>query len=580
MSINLASFKKIYVVDFEYQIFSGGLPHVHCMVAKEILSGKIIRIHGPDLMSGPPFPLSEDILYVAYYSPAEMLCHLTLGWPLPTHLIDLFPEFRNIRNGLATIGGNTLLAALSYFQLSSISFDEKEEMRNLAIRGGPFSFQEIVDLIDYCESDVIATEKLFYKIIQKEMPLNHQLLRGSYMKCVANIEFNGIPLNAHLLQNLQNNFELIKKKLIAKIDQQYGVYDGTVFKQSLFECYLKSKNISWPLSENGKLKLDKDTFRDQVKSYPELELLKELRTTISEIKLKDIAMGADSRNRLMLSPFQSKTGRNQPSNSKFIFGPASWIRSLIKPEKNQAIAYIDWSQQEFGIAAALSEDPNMKLAYTSGDPYLAFAIQAKAVPEDATKKSHPIERDLYKACVLAVQYGMGAGSLAERIKKPQIYAEELLKMHREVYSIFWTWSDRCLDFAMLTGKIQTTFGWTLHIGKDANPRSIRNFPMQANGSEILRIAIILAIENGIKIIAPVHDAILIEAPIELIDEHISITQRCMEEASAIVLNGFQLRSDVEAVKYPDFFIDKRGIEMWKTVNELLADVSPENKDVS
>ena len=71
------------------------------------------------------------------------------------------------------------------------------------------------------------------------------------------------------------------------------------------------------------------------------------------------------------------------------------------------MVYIDWSQQEFGIAAALSGDKLMKEAYASGDPYLTFAKQAKAVPNDATKESHPEERDQYKGCTLAVQYGMG-----------------------------------------------------------------------------------------------------------------------------------------------------------------------------
>jgi DNA polymerase I len=49
------------------------------------------------------------------------------------------------------------------------------------------------------------------------------------------------------------------------------------------------------------------------------------------------------------------------------------------------VAYIDWSQQEFGIAAALSGDIAMQAAYGSGDPYLDFAKQAGAVPRHATK---------------------------------------------------------------------------------------------------------------------------------------------------------------------------------------------------
>jgi DNA polymerase-1 len=62
--------------------------------------------------------------------------------------------------------------------------------------------------------------------------------------------------------------------------------------------------------------------------------------------------------------------RNQPSNAQFIFGPSTWIRGLIKPPPNCAVAYVDWEQQEFGIAAALSDDWNMKEAYRSGAPIL------------------------------------------------------------------------------------------------------------------------------------------------------------------------------------------------------------------
>ena len=128
------------------------------------------------------------------------------------------------------------------------------------------------------------------------------------------------------------------------------------------------------------------------------------------MRLADLAVGHDGRNRTLLSPFRARSGRNQPSNSKFIFGPSVWLRGLIKPPPGHGVAYIDWEQQEFGIAAALSGDENMKAAYRSGDPYLAFAKQADAAPSDATKATHKAVREQFKQCVLAVQFGMGEES--------------------------------------------------------------------------------------------------------------------------------------------------------------------------
>ena len=80
--------------------------------------------------------------------------------------------------------------------------------------------------------------------------------------------------------------------------------------------------------------------------------LHELRKTLHGFKLNKLAVGSDSRNRTMLSPFSAKTGRNQPSTTKYAFGPAKWVRGLIKPKIGSALAHCDWSSQELAVAAA------------------------------------------------------------------------------------------------------------------------------------------------------------------------------------------------------------------------------------
>ena len=43
----------------------------------------------------------------------------------------------------------------------------------------------------------------------------------------------------------------------------------------------------------------------------------------------------------------------------------------------------------------------------------------------------------------------------------------------------------------------------------------------------------------------------------------------MAEASRAVLDGFELRTDVNVVKYPDRYMDPRGATMWQRVVELI-----------
>ena len=564
-------FQEIWAVDFEFYGNSGDRPTPVCLIAHELLTGRTLRIWQDELskMQSPPYSIGPDSLFVAYYSSAEFSCHLARKWPLPTHILDLYTEFRNLTNGLPLPCGKGLIGALTYFGVDSIGALQKEAMRDLILSGGPWSNDDREAILDYCQSDVSALVLLLEKMAPK-LNLKRALLRGQYMAAVAKIEDRGIPIDIELFNRLEENWELIKTQLIQNVDVNYKVFEDGHFRLSLFKKYLIDNNIPWPKLETGTLKTDDDTFKEMAKVHPQLQQLRDLRSILSQLKLSKLSIGKDGRNRCLLSAFQTRTGRNAPSNSKFIFGTATWLRSLIKPEPGMGLAYIDWSQQEFGIAAKLSEDLHMQDAYRSGDPYLAFGKQAGAIPPNATKQSHRTERDRFKDCVLGVNYGMGEKALADRIQQSVLEARNLLKKHQDTYQRFWWWSNGALDYAMFYGKLWTVFGWTIKVNENPNPRMLRNFLIQANGAEMLRLACILVLNEGVNICAPIHDAILIEAPIDELDDKICIAQNAMKQASKIVLSGFGLNTDVEKIKYPDRFSDRRGEETWNAILDILT----------
>jgi len=566
--LDLLPFPEIWAVDFEFGADAGENPQPVCLVAWELRSGRKLRLWRDEFGSAPPYPIGPDVLFVAYYASAEIGCHLALGWPVPERLLDLFTEFRNQTNGIPTVSGAGLLGALAHFGLDSIGTIEKDEMRDLILGGGPWSDAERKAILDYCESDVEALARLLPAMLP-QIDLPRALLRGRYMAAAARIERNGVPIDVDTLELLRQHWSNIQDQLIAEMDRDYGVFEGRTFKASRFAELLTRTNIPWPRLDSGRLDLGDDTFREMARAYPMVAPLHELRSALSQMRLSDLQVGKDGRNRTMLSAFRARTGRNQPSNTKFIFGPSVWLRGLIQPRPGCGIAYIDWAQQEFGIAAALSGDPLMMAAYRSGDPYLAFAKQAGAAPSDATKTSHKAVRDQFKSTVLAVQYGMGADALARRIGQPPIRARELLRLHRETYRVFWRWSDAAVDYAMLNGSVHTVFGWRVQVPPISNPRSLSNFPMQANGAEMLRLACCLATERGIEVCAPVHDAVLICAPLERLDADVARMQDAMREASCIVLAGFELGTDAKIVRYPDRYMDERGVVMWGRVMELI-----------
>ena len=92
----------------------------------------------------------------------------------------------------------------------------------------------------------------------------------------------------------------------------------------------------------------------------------------------------------------------------------------------------------------------------------------------------------------------------------------------------------------------------------------------------MRIACIWAARHGLALCAPVHDALLIEAPIERIDADVALLKDIMRRASRVVLNAtadgtYELRTDATIIRYPDRYTDKRGTEMWERVLRLLAE---------
>jgi DNA polymerase I len=370
--------------------------------------------------------------------------------------------------------------------------------------------------------------------------------------------------------------------MVPAIDAQYGVYTRDTagdwhFNLELFAAYLKREGITWPLTEKGNLSTKRKTFEDMSKGHPQLENLRQLRHARDKMRKIKLAVGSDGRNRTVLWAFKAKTSRTQPKASQWIFSPAVWLRSLIKPGPGRAVAYVDWSSMEFMIAASLSGDPVMLEFYRGGDPYLSFCKRVGKAPTTANKRTHGPLRERYKPVLLSIQYGVQSETLAGRLGISTFDAHEMLAQHHELFAVYWQWAADWLAHALDTGVMWTPMGWFCRTGiTEFNERSLINFPVQGTGADILRIACVWATRYGLELCAPVHDAILIEAPLDRIEADVALLQEIMRRASRAVLTPpgsavCELRTDAKIIRYPDRYTDPRGDEIWARVLELLAE---------
>ncbi len=177
-------------------------------------------------------------------------------------------------------------------------------------------------------------------------------MRGLYLSTLTEVEINGLPINYEFLKEIEAKWPCIEKVLKEKMNSQFNIFKKGSFDFNLFNGYLSSQGIEWPRTPTGRLKTDRKTFKDMSENYPQLDPLREAMKMLNSVGFDKLTIGDDKRHRSFPFPFGTKTGRNNPSSNKNIFGLAKVARFLIQPEFGNGIAYIDYNQQEYGMAAA------------------------------------------------------------------------------------------------------------------------------------------------------------------------------------------------------------------------------------
>lgn len=265
--------------------------------------------------------------------------------------------------------------------------------------------------------------------------------------------------------------------------------------------------------------------------------------------------GSDGRAHPYLNPYGAQSARYQPAASGFLHLKAAWMRSLVQPKKGNVIIGIDYGSQEFLGAALASGDEQMYKAYASKDVYLYGAKQAGEVPPEGTREEYKRERDIFKTVTLGMSYGMGAaklaGDLSQKIghKVSEDRARELIDAFKEAYPQYTDWVEENAEQYINEDHIKLADGWIMGGGNN-NYNSVRNMPIQGMGSCILRKAIQLSQDAGLKVILPLHDALYIESKFEDWKEQADLLYDLMREAYIYYYedkeNASLIRMDIDA----------------------------------
>jgi hypothetical protein len=545
------------------------------MVAREVRSKRELRYWRDDLerMEAPPFDVDPGVLTVFFAAWADLQCFQRLNWARPANVLDLHSEHRVETNGLIRpqrFQKNDLLTAAQIRGLDTMESAEKTAIRDLILSKQVFTFEEIARILHYCAEDVRLTEKLLLRML-KAIDLKRALWRGRYGWPVARIQSIGVPMDIPLLRRISPHWLDIKRVLIRDMDS-YRLFQDASFNMKLFDQrVVQPFRLDWPRYGDGHLILKDDVFEDMARLYPVVRPIRELRRITGKMRQFNLTVDEEAGyNRYLITPFQTVTSRNAPSNSHSVFGLGAWLRHLITPRPGTILLYFDWASQEYVIVAVLSGDERM-LADCEGDPYIRFAQRLGRWPEGATKKTHPTLRERFKVSALAANYGQTALSLGPALGISVAEASYLLDQHRKLYVRFHEWQSNFVSGCRATGLAWTSLGWAMRVTQLTRRTTLMNWAPQSYGAEMLRSAMIMLEAAGIRVCAPIHDAVLVECPEGEVEATIARVREIMTKAAEHLM-GVAPRVDVRLIPFGERLVEDRGVAMWDRVMRALQEV--------
>lgn len=446
--------------------------------------------------------------------------------------------------------------------------EHKTKMRDLIISDPQkFSADERKDILSYNLEDVVFLPTIWKRTKEEFRKLDSDtsdaeyfteaINRGRYSAHTARMEARGYPINIESTRNFSQQIPFILSALQRDINDQFPEIipfrwnkRTTTFQwnQNATRDWIKenSDEERWMKTDGGKKKIKQlslsleawEKFFQFKHTYPRgnfgAQMVRFLKMKQSLYGFADTggkrknfwdSVGSDLRVRPYMNIFGAQSGRSQPAASGFMFLKPAWMRSLVQPAPGKFIVGIDYGQQEFFLSALESNDQNMIDAYLSGDPYLYGAKLAGAIPENGTKSSHKIERDLFKNTYLGILYGMTKVGLAVKLTGDtgRVYteeeAQEQIDIFEESFPDYMEWKQQTIDEytgedgSGMTGAIRLPCGWRMW-GDNDNIRSVCNVPIQGFGASVMRKAVDIAESHDVKIVFTLHDALYAEGDVK------------------------------------------------------------------
>lgn len=232
------------------------------------------------------------------------------------------------------------------------------------------------------------------------------------------------------------------------------------------------------------------------------------------------------------------------------------FRACFIPEQGYSLVVADFSQIELRVAADIAQETKMIEAYKSErDLHTSTAALLAGIEyENVTKE----QRQVAKAANFGLLYGAGAKTLRKvasvgyGLDLPISECETIVTNFRAAYPKLYQWQQK--QGQDTTEAVFTLYGRRRILTEFSDKYTTRlNSTVQGTAGDIAKIAIALLWEeiivnpqNEARLIATVHDELVLEARLEFVPKWKKILKKCMENAGSIIINTLPIVAEVSS----------------------------------
>ena len=373
------------------------------------------------------------------------------------------------------------------------------------------------------------------------------------VEVLAEMQWNGMYLDLKELEEygdkLKERLEILTQEIYELTGEEFNINSTKQLGEILFE---KLKLPVVKKTKNG-YSTDVDVLEKLVTEHPVIEKILEYRQLmkLNSTYVEGIKPYVNPKTHRIHSFFHqtiTATGRissTEPNlqNIPTRFELGKQLRKAFKPAENCIYIDADYSQIELRVLAHISNDEHMVQAFINGeDIHKQAASKVFNIPIDEVTKE---QRSNAKAVNFGIVYGISDFGLGEQLHISRKKAKQYIEQYLEKYSGIKKFMDNIVESAKENGYVETEFKRRRYIPelksnnymmRQFGQRVAMNTPIQGTASDIMKIAMINVLKElkqrkmKSKIVLQVHDEMMIEAPLEEVDEVKEILKSKMENA--------------------------------------------------